>query len=326
MTALFRDQTIIFADGASGAHVDIPTADPVNYHQAISAPETMTRTVIDAKLFLPGDRRAGEKLPAVIVVPGSAGVSANHLRHAETIVSLGAAVLVIDPFGARGVTSTIANQVQYSFAASAYDVLAGARVLAGMPEIDASRIGAHGHSRGGSAVVSAAMRRFAVPVMGRSPCLRAVFAAYPWSGHQFLDPDIGGTLLRAMIGDRDGWCLPQQVQGHIQAIRLRGGDASLRIVADAAHSFDRETPVEMIANAAVAPGAPTAYIAGDGAFIHPVEGRPDPSLTDRDIMIYAMKAGYGVKGATMGGKPGQPELFRDEIVRFWRRVLWETPR
>ena len=39
---------------------------------------------------------------------------------------IGIAALVIDPFGARAVTSTVANQTQFSFAASAFDVLAAA--------------------------------------------------------------------------------------------------------------------------------------------------------------------------------------------------------
>ena len=112
--------------------------------------------------LLPGDQRAerdaardhrcaavpsedaSKRLPVVIVVPGSLGVAPSHLRHAQTFVELGMAACVIDPFGRRGVTSTVSNQAQYSFAASAYDVLATVRTLAAMPEIDAS---AHRRSR-----------------------------------------------------------------------------------------------------------------------------------------------------------------------------------
>ncbi len=315
-----HDRTIAFADGVTGISVDIPTASPINFHQVLSSPGAMARTVIDGKLFLPSGHGA-TRLPAVIIVPGSLGIAPSHLRHAETLMGLGAAVLVIDPFGARGVTSTVANQAQYSFAASAYDVLAAAQALAGRPEIDLARIGAQGHSRGGSAVLSAAMRRFAGAV--QAPELLAVFAAYPWCGQQFLDPNVGRTIVRAVIGDRDGWCSPQQMQGQIQAIRSRGGAASWRIVAGAAHSFDRDTPVETIADAAVTPGAPTAYVADDGAFVHPASGDADPGLTDRDLMVYGLKAGYGIKGAAIGSRAGEAALFRDDMISFWRRVLWD---
>ena len=323
-TPRFRDRDIVFANGAHGRTIDFETANPVNFHEAISHPARMSRAMIDGKLFLPpptGESHQSGSLAVVIVVPGSLGVAASHLQHAETITGLGAAAFVIDPFGARGVSSTVANQAQYSFAASAYDVLAAVRALAALPEIDTTRIGAQGHSRGGSAVLSAAARRFADPVLAALPRLRAIYAAYPWSGQQFLDPDVGDTRVRAVIGDRDGWCSAQQVQGHIHAIRLRGGDATLRIFEDAAHSFDRETPIEHIAEASVAPGAPTIYIADDGAMIHPVTGAADPALQERDVMLYGFGAGYGVKGADIGSKGDQPAAFRADMAAFWRAAV-----
>ena len=321
--ARFRDRPITFANGSAGQTIEFESANPINFHQAISAPGKMQRVRIDGKLFLPTGARKGEKLAAVIVVPGSLGIAASHLQHAETLTNLGAAAFVIDPFAARGVTSTVANQVQFSFAASAYDVLAALKALAGLAQIDSNCVGAQGHSRGGSAVLGAAMRRYADPVLGSGPRLRAVYAAYPWSGQQFLDPDVGSTRVRAVIGDRDGWCSPQQVQGHIQAIRLRGGDASMRIFADATHSFDRETSVAQVPDASVSPGAPTSYIDDHGCFVHPIDGRANPDLIDRDLMVYALKAGYGVKGAAIGSKPGQAQAFRDDMMAFWRAVLAE---
>ena len=318
-TGRFREWTIAFASGATGAVLDVPSASPRNYHQAISAPGDMPRVTIDGQLFLPP--RASGRLPLVIVVPGSLGVAASHVTHAETLTAAGLAAFVLDPFGARGVTSTVANQTQYSFAASAYDVLAAWRVLAERSEIDPARIGAQGHSRGGAAVLTAATRRFADAVIGRGHGLAAVLAAYPWSGHQFLDPRVGSTSIRVLMGDRDEWCSVQQVQGHVQAIRLTGGAVAMRIVAGAGHSFDRGTPVVRVADAAVAPGAPTTYLADDGACVHPVTGRPDPTLTDRDVAVYGLKAGYGVKGASLGSNAGEAEVFRDDMLAFWRATL-----
>jgi hypothetical protein len=95
----------------------------------------------------------------------------------------------------------------------------------------------------------------------------------------------------------------------------------MRLFAGAAHSFDRGTPVVRIDDAAVAPGAPTTYLAPDGACIHPVTGRPDPALTDRDVAVYGLKAGYGVRGASLGSAGSQAEEFREEMVRFWTEEL-----
>jgi hypothetical protein len=118
----FRDQTIAF-DGRTGRNIDIPSASPTNYHQVISNPAAMPPVTVDGKLFLPASADAA-KLPLVMIVPGSLGVSAANVAHAETLTRAGYATFVLDSFAARGVTSTVANQTQFSFAASAYDVLA----------------------------------------------------------------------------------------------------------------------------------------------------------------------------------------------------------
>jgi dienelactone hydrolase len=248
-------------------------------------------------------------------------VAPSHVAHAETLTGNGIAAFVLDPFAARGIGSTVANQTQYSFAASAYDVLAAWQVLSARIEIDPGRIGAQGHSRGGSAVLTAATRRFADAVVGKGRGLAAILAAYPWSGHQFLDPGVGATRVRVLMGDRDEWCSPMQVQAHVQAMRLTGADATLRLIAGAAHSFDRGTPLQHIAEASVSPAAPTAYLADDGAIIHPLEGVPNPRSVDRDVMVYALKAGYGVKGASIGSRGDDAAVFREDMVAFWRCTL-----
>jgi dienelactone hydrolase len=322
--ARFRDRSVVLANGSEGRTIAVASANPVNYHEAISRTGQMARVEIDGKLFLPKETKRFSKkgkLACVMIVPGSLGIAASHLRHAETLNGLGLATFVLDPFGPRGVTSTVANQTQYSFAASAWDVLAAVKALAALPGIDPARIGAQGHSRGGAAVLSAATRRLAQAALGKGPFLRAVLGAYPYSGHQFLDPSVGDTAVRSIIGDKDEWCLPQQVQAHMQAIRLAGGEASFRLVAGAAHSFDRGTPMERVANASVQPSAPTYYIADDGAFVHPITGEADARLVDRDMAVYALKAGYGVTGASIGSRPGDAELFETDMIAFWSRVM-----
>jgi dienelactone hydrolase len=319
----FKEQEIKLANGVVGQNIDIPSASPVNYHQVISAPDQMPAITVDGKLFLPAADGTAAHGPyrLVMIVPGSLGVAPSHVAHAETLNALGFATFVLDSFGARGVSSTVAKQTQFSFAASAYDVLAAWKVLAARDDIDAGRIGAQGHSRGGSAVLTAATRRFADAVIGPGQGLCAVLPGYPWSGHQFLDPAVGETEVRVLMGDADEWCSPMQVQGHLQAIRLAGGKATMRLFKGAQHSFDRGTAVVHIAEASVSPAAPTTYLANDGAFIHPLEDEPNPELVDRDVMVYSLKAGYGSKGAHLGSNPGEAEAFRDDMIAFWKRVL-----
>ena len=301
-----------------GLNVDVPSANPLNYHQAVNDPGGCEPVVVDGKLFLPP---ADRPLPLVMVVPGSLGVGESHVGHAETLLAAGYAVFVLDPFGPRSVESTVANQAQYSFAASAFDVLAALRVLAAHEAVDADRISAQGHSRGGSAVLTAAVRCFADPIVGEDVAFAGVYAVYPWCGHQFTDPAVGPTRVRAIVGDRDDWLSVQQVQAQVQAIGLAGGDASLRIVSGAGHSFDRYEAVHELPEASVAPSAPTTYIDDDGAMVDPRTGRPDAALTDRDMFLAAIDAGLGRLGAHIGSIGDQPDLFRADMLAFHASVL-----
>jgi hypothetical protein len=95
----------------------------------------------------------------------------------------------------------------------------------------------------------------------------------------------------------------------------------MRLFAGAAHSFDRGTAIQRIAEASVSPGAPCSYLAHDAAFIHPREEKPRPELVDRDLMVYGLKAGYGAKGASIGSKGDDAALFRADMLDFWRRAL-----
>ena len=44
-------------------------------------------------------------------------------------------------------------------------------------------------------------------------------------------------------------------------------------------------------------------------------------LTDRDVMVYSLKAGYGRRGARIGSRDGDAALFAEDMVAFWTRVL-----
>lgn len=311
----FGDEEIVLGNGIVGERVDVPTANPTGFYQAISQSEQMEGATIRGCVFAP---RGEGPWPVVIVIPGSLGVAPSHVFKAELLTDAGIAACVIDPFGGRGVTSTVANQAQYSFAASAWDVLATATLLHDREDIDPIRIGAQGHSRGGSAVLSAACMARLIDTGGVS--LHAVYAAYPWCGQQFERPDVGETIVRAVIGDRDEWCLPQQVQAHMHAMRLTGCDASFRLFPGAHHSFDRDTPIELIEDGVVAPGAPTIYMRSDGAAVHPATGVADPDLSEREAMIYALKAGYARRGVRIGTEEDFAQQFHDDMMAFWRRV------
>lgn len=137
MNDLLDRIAVELGDGATA--IAIPSANPVNFHQVITTPEGCPPLEIDGVLALPA---GSGPHPVVIVVPGSAGISPNHVLHARTLRDAGYGVCLVDPFGARSVSSTVANQAQYSFAASAFDVLAALATVANHPRVDPARISA----------------------------------------------------------------------------------------------------------------------------------------------------------------------------------------
>ncbi len=107
----------------------------------------------------------------------------------------------------------------------------------------------------------------------------------------------------------------------MHAMTLLGCKASFGLFAEAQHSFDRDTPVEFIADASVAPGAPTTYIREDGALVHPRTGEAAPALSELELMRYSVKSGHGRRGAHIGSAGDQARLFHEDMMAFWRAAL-----
>ena len=189
------------------------------------------------------------------------------------------------------------------------------------PLIDAERIAAQGHSRGGSAVLMASMRNFADPIIGLNNGFVAIYSVYPWCGHQFKNSLTGDTQVRAIVGEIDNWVSIKQIETQIEAINKNGGKATMRVVEGAHHSFDRYEPVHHMPEARVAPEAPILFLEDSGAMIDPETKQADPYLVDYDIFVHAMKKGYGRLGADIGGIGDQPEIFKKDMFEFYSQHL-----
>ena len=313
MSTLFlHDHVITLENGIAGEPFVVESANPTTFYEAISQGGGVTQS-IHAQTFVP---TGTSEPPLVVVVPGSMGIAPSHVYKAELLTNAGFAACLLDPFGAREVSSTVSNQAQFSFAASAWDVLATLETLQNQQRF--SRYGLQGHSRGGSAIqLAVSMANYT----RHEVSIDGLYMAYPWCGFQFLNPGIGSTTVRSIIGDQDEWCLPQQVQGYTQSLCMAGVDASCRIVAGAHHSFDRDTPVELVADASVSPGAPTVFVMDDGTCVHPVLGPCPSDTSDRELMLYGIKAGYGVRGARIGTAENFADVFHEDMMNFWQQVF-----
>jgi dienelactone hydrolase len=301
--------------GTSAHAIDFESGTPPNY-EAIIGRRPFPSIRLDAELFLPD---VNAPFPVVIIAPGSGGVSAPVREHAKALVANGIAVLLIDPFGRRGVRSTVTDQLQFSFAASSFDVLAAARHLAARPEIDAERIGALGYSRGGIAVLQAAVSVMARSVLGEHRVLRAVAAGWPWCGYQFKEPRTAPTAVRLLVADQDDWVSPIQCQAYASAMQQHNPDVSIRLFQDALHGFGYGRELTEIPGAQKALTAPIVYLNDEGTFLDWYTGEPLPGADDGELA--RRYEPFITRGARAGSKGDQAHQFVEDVVEFFTQAL-----
>lgn len=316
LTQSFHQQVITLANGVVGSVHEVASANVLNYEDIVAA-KPAPAVMLHAQLFMPA--RAKKPCPVVIILPGSGGVSPAMLVHAEKLTDAGIAAFVVDPFTGRGVANTIAVQQQFSFAASTWDVFAAMKVLNRLPDIDPKRIGAMGYSRGGTAVIQAAMTTLATPALGDLPHLSAVIAGWPWCGFQFSNPNIGNTAVRLIAADHDNWASVVQCQAYFNAINARSPCTSLRIVKDAHHGFGYGMPENQWPEAMKALHAPVVYFNDQGVMLDIWTGEAAPGLDDHAII--SQLASYITHGVTVGSKDGQMADFMQDFTQFFTMEL-----
>jgi dienelactone hydrolase len=239
--------------------------------------------------------------------------------HANALTDAGMAVLLVDPFGGRGVIDTISQQQQFSFAASTWDVFAAMHFLRIEAAIDCSSLGAMGYSRGGISVLQAAMQPLArVALKGMAP-LKAVLAGWPWCGYQFLEPNTGNTQVRILGADQDTWASVVQAQGYFNAISARNPGASMRIFRDAKHGFGYGTTARDFPEAMTALLAPIVYFNEHGIALDPWSREPMPGADDHGLR--KMLAKYITRGVSIGTQGSQMQDFISDFTGFFRANL-----
>jgi dienelactone hydrolase len=310
----FARQTVVL-NGTTGKPLAFNSANPRNFEQIIAG-AALPPVELDGQLFLPAGKAPH---PVVILIPGSGGVGAHHLKHAEALLKAGLGVYVLDPFSKRGVTSTSDDQTQISFAASTYDLLAAARMLATLPTVDRQRLGAVGYSRGGAAVSLAVSEQLSHAALGKQLKFKAAMTGWAWCGYQFQNATTTATAVRYALGDSDNWVAPALCQAQANAIAQRNPQVSVRLFKGANHGFGYAIPLSEFPNAFKAFNAPAMFMNDRGTFVDWYSGEPMPGADDLALMrLAAPWVGRGVK---VGSQPGQSEAFTADMVDFFSKHL-----
>jgi pimeloyl-ACP methyl ester carboxylesterase len=114
-----------------------------------------TPVVITGALQLP--QGASGRVPAVVLVHGSAGLAPTVRRWEDVLLQPGVATFVLESFSGRGIRETFTDQSRLSHFAMLADAYRAPALLATHPQIDPTRIGIMGFSNGGEVTLSAAL-------------------------------------------------------------------------------------------------------------------------------------------------------------------------
>lgn len=223
-----------------------------------------TMLTIRGKLSVPGNAAAARddkgqqgkrKLPAVLILHGSAGIDARGEFYEAALDEAGIATLQIDMWQARGYSA--AGQRPAAIYLTYPDAFSALAFLSRQPNIDASRIGVLGFSWGGLVSMGAAERLYSSS-FGNGLTFKAHVAHYPvcyaWNnaslfaqlgttaaqfGVQWIS--LTGSPVLIQVGEEDGY---DNGSGPCKALAAsvnpgNGNVVSVNAYPEATHAWDR---------------------------------------------------------------------------------------
>jgi dienelactone hydrolase len=192
--------------------------------------------------------------PAVVLIHGSGGIGPAMPCWVRQLTAMGIASFVVDGFTGRGLTSTATDQAQLGRLAFILDLYRALGVLASHAAINPARVALMGFSRGGQAVLYAAMARFqeAWNHSGVTPAAHLAF--YPDCATTYLeDTRLRPVPVRVFHGLADDYNTAERARAYVARLHAAGADVAMTEYADAHHGFDNP----LSAGPAVAAGSQT---------------------------------------------------------------------
>lgn len=171
-------------------------------------------------------------MPALVLIHGSAGVSANVDYWAQELNSIAVAALILDSFTGRGITQMITDQWQLSSFSLIVDACRALNLLSRHSRIAPKRIMVMGFSKGGFAAVCSGMRRFQ-KLWGPPNIEFATYVAfYPRCDTRLLeDENVSDHPIRFFHGAADDYVPVAPTRRYVDRLKRAGKDVHLTVYA-----------------------------------------------------------------------------------------------
>ena len=179
------------------------------------------------------------RLPAIVLLHGSAGVVESTERWAREIAGIGVATFLLDSFSGRGITSSAADQSQLDALAMMVDAYRVLGILARDPRVDPERIAVMGFSKGAVAAVYSSNERFRRAYGPSDAEFAAHIGLYTPCYITYREDDrVTGQPVRLFHGTSDDYVPVGPCRAYVERLRKRGVDISLTEYPGAQHTYD----------------------------------------------------------------------------------------
>lgn len=241
---LFILTAAIFSIPAHAQIIDpnLPIISYVNF-QSVDPVQSLT---VSGQLRVP-PTEDGERIPAVVIVHGSAGVDSRGKFYTEALNGAGIATLEIDMWASRGWIGGITGRPQ-GVPETLPDAYGALKFLSEQPRIDPERIGIMGFSWGGVVTMLTATDPYTSQYTDGTLKFAAHIAHYPVCWVYNLVPgyafnDFTGSPLLIQAGELDAYDEPDTCLNLAQSLSASAqAFISVKVYANVTHAWDRLQP------------------------------------------------------------------------------------
>jgi dienelactone hydrolase len=260
---------------------------------------------IKGNLSFPKNMQPGTKVPAMVIMHSSSGITDAVADWAKFYNDMGIATFVVDSFGPRGFTRTAEDQTLMSFPASATDALTALRLIATHPAIDASKIGVTGYSRGAHAGLLASIERIRSSIITDSTQFAVAALFYPTCS---MHGKTTSAPIRIYEGTRDAYNDITACRQNVAALKADGADVEMTEYDGGMHGFDTKNGMVLNRFGETWHDCPIGTIDLDNGTATLADGRHMSGAA-----FSKMKNGCMKRGITVGGNPKYREQSREAV-------------
>jgi dienelactone hydrolase len=223
--------------------IEFKSLNPRQYEDVVQ--EKWREITVKGKLFVPNNP-ISPKAPAMIILHGSGGISdGRELTYGEKFNSLGMYALVIDSYLSRGVDKMphARRLFEISFFAQAADALAGLNHIAGINEIDGSKIGVIGFSFGGVTSYLLNFDNLIDKLSKTKDRFAANISLYGTCQFSFEAPKLSKIPFLFVIGEKDESLDLEACQKKFTKLEKKDPNSKILIIPGAHHAWEVNSPL-----------------------------------------------------------------------------------